>query len=388
MMDYLDQRQIRSLLENTAPPAVSIYMPTHRGGIEAQQDPIRLKNAIVEVRQKLAAGGFAERESEQFLAPARRLLEDGSFWRTLADGLALFLDRRGIRYYRLPFTFDDRVVVDRSFSVKPLLPFLNRSGEFYLLALSEQRVRVLRGNPYGVTQVQVPGLPRNMKDYFEYDQPEQQQQWHTRTAQASVAKAAMRQAMFHGHGGAADISKNDRERFIRAVDRRLNRGLADKNLPLTLAAVDHSVATWQAVNSYPRLLGRHVLGNPDHLDDQELWRRAWPVVEPEFLKQRSEALARCQEQAHSDLGGNSFEKVTPRAYEGRVDELIVAVDRTQHGTFDPRILSVTLFDEPRPDSIELLEFTAQHTILNGGSVYGINAKEMPGGAWLLATFRY
>jgi hypothetical protein len=388
MMDYLDHQQIRSLLENSASPAVSIYMPTHRGGAEAKQDPIRLKNAIVEAKQRLVSRGWSERQSDLFLAPCRELLGDGSFWLNLADGLAAFLDKGGFRYYRLPFHFDDMVAVADTFFIKPLIPFLNRSGEFYLLALSEQQVRLFRGSGYGIRELELTGVPRSMKEAFQYDEPEQQQQWHTRTSQAGMPKAAMRQAMFHGHGGAVDIAKTDRDRFIHLVDRKLNRILTDKNIPLVLASVDYSLATYASINSYPRLLDRHVQGNPDHLEEQELWRRAWPVVEPELLKGRSEALKRGQEQAHSDRGGNSFEKVTPHAYEGRVDELVVAVDREQYGTYDPATRRVVLHDEPGPDNIELLEFTAHHTLLNGGSVYAMNSREVPGGAWLLATFRY
>ncbi|HPZ98533.1 MAG TPA: hypothetical protein PLT93_10365 [Phycisphaerae bacterium] len=388
MQDYLDYPQIKSLLDSAGFPALSIYMPTHRGGSESKQNLIRLKNAIMHAKQQLAARGWSDRESDAFLAPCRTLLDDGSFWRSLSDGLVIFRDRSRMEYYRLPFSFDDLVVTADMFFIKPLIPFLNRSGDFYLLALSEQNVRLFRGNGYGMHEVEIPGVPRSLKEAFPYDEPEQQQQWHTRTSQASLVKAGMRQAVFHSQGGAAETAKTDRDRFLRLIDRRLNRVLTDKSIPMILASVDYSLASYESVNTYPRLLDEHVQGNPDHLDEHDLWRRAWPIIEPQFLKQRADALKRCQEQVHSDRGGRSFEKVTPRAYEGRVDELIVAIDRNQYGKFDPNTMQVTLYDAPEPDSIELLEFTAHHTLRNGGTVYGMHAREVPGHAWLLATFRY
>lgn len=387
-MDYLDPQQIKSLLERVAPPAVSIYFPTRRGAADARQDRIRLKNAMIEARRQMAARGLSDRDADALLAPCRTLTDDGNFWTTMADGLAIFLDRQGMHSYRLPFPLDPVVMVAETFFIKPLIPFLNQLADFYVLALSEQQVRLFRGNPYGLREVEINGVPRNMEDFFQYDQPEAQHQWHTRTQQPAAAKAVLRQAIFHGHGGATDTNKVDRERFIQVVDRRLNRVLTDKSIPLVLAAVDHSLATYQAVSSYPRLAERHVQGNPDHWDEQELWRRAWPVVEPELLQRRDQALKRCLEAAHSEMGGRSFEKVTPRAYQGRVDELIVAADRAQYGTFDPATSRIVLHDEPQSDSIELLEFTARHAILNGGSVYAMKAREVPGYAWLLATFRY
>jgi hypothetical protein len=49
------------------------------------------------------------------------------------------------RHYRLPFPFQEFVVVTERFHVKPLLPLLSGDGQFYLLALSQNGVRVLQG---------------------------------------------------------------------------------------------------------------------------------------------------------------------------------------------------------------------------------------------------
>lgn len=388
MMDFLDQQHIRNLLEQSTEPALSIYMPTHRGGNEAQQDPVRLKNAIVEAEKKLSAAGHSTKDAQALLEPCRRLLNDNGFWRDLADGLVLFVDPNGMHRFRLPFHFDDLVVVSDRFHVGPLTPFLNRSGDFYLLTLSEQQVRLFRGNAYGLRQMELLGVPGSMQEAFQYDDPQFHQQWHTRTSQTAGPKSgAMRQAVFHGHGGGEE-SKQDRDRFIRVVDRTLNRRLNNKDIPLLLASVDHSYATYRSVNTYPGLLDRFVQGNPEHLNNQRLWERAWPIVEQVRMQNLQKMIERYVELAHTDGAGHKVEDVAARAFEGRIDSLIVAIYRQVWGTFDPQTLIATVHPQKQDGDRDLLEFAAGQTLLNGGDVYGVEAAQVPSGGMLAAVYRY
>ena len=87
----LSQLEIERLTESYDTWHVSIYMPTHPVGAEKQQDPIRLKNALQEAEERLLESGLRKSEIEDFLAPARRLLNNTSFWNKQSDGLVLFL---------------------------------------------------------------------------------------------------------------------------------------------------------------------------------------------------------------------------------------------------------------------------------------------------------
>jgi hypothetical protein len=45
------------------------------------------------------------------------------------------------------------VIVSERFHVKPLLPLLSGDGRFYVLALSQNEIRLLQGTRYSVEQV-------------------------------------------------------------------------------------------------------------------------------------------------------------------------------------------------------------------------------------------
>ena len=56
-MDILTRAELEQLMRKEQPGCVSIYLPTHRTGVETQQDPIRLKNLLREAEKQLSCPG-------------------------------------------------------------------------------------------------------------------------------------------------------------------------------------------------------------------------------------------------------------------------------------------------------------------------------------------
>ena len=151
-MDLITREDLKTLLAEPRTPCVSIFMPTHRGG--AEEDPIRWRVHLGEADERLAATGLGASEAQELLGPARRLLEDISFWKNQCDGLACFLAPQFLRLYRLPLSFEDRVVVGGRFHIRPLLPLCSGNGRFFVLALSQHAVRLLQGTRHGTSEVE------------------------------------------------------------------------------------------------------------------------------------------------------------------------------------------------------------------------------------------
>ncbi len=92
---------------------------------------------------------------QKMLAPAILLLQDAYFWQHQSDGLAIFLSSNKIRRYRLPLNFEELMVVDDHLYIKPLLPLFTGDGQFYILALSQNKVRLLNGTRDSVSEVDI-----------------------------------------------------------------------------------------------------------------------------------------------------------------------------------------------------------------------------------------
>ena len=89
-MDVIRRADLERLALHGAGPSVSLFLPTHHAGPEVQQAPIRLKNLLREATEALQADGVRPPMVHSVLAPLRRLVNDGLFWRYQSDGLALY----------------------------------------------------------------------------------------------------------------------------------------------------------------------------------------------------------------------------------------------------------------------------------------------------------
>ena len=197
MNDLLSKEQIEQLM--TAPAdglTVSIFMPTHVRGSETQQDPIRLKNLVGQAVERLKERGTQEEDAETFLMPAIQLTKDEAFWQNQSHGLALFLSSEAVNIYRLPIDFEERVMVDERFHIKPLLPLLSGDGTFYILALSQNEVRLFQGTRNTVEPVDLrEEIPTSLAEALRFDEPETEQQ--------SIATGGEGGAIYYGTGSGA-----------------------------------------------------------------------------------------------------------------------------------------------------------------------------------------
>jgi hypothetical protein len=382
-MRIFTRDELRILTESSQGPCVSIYMPTHRVPTEIQQDRTRLKNLIRQAHESLQTYGLRPAEAETLLEPAARLLGAIPFWKDKRDGLALFISPGIFRQYQLPTSFEPLVVVAHRFHVKPLLAFLG-GKEFFVLALSQNAVKLFEGSPFGLCDIDEPeGVPKSLADALKYDELEKQLQFQTGTG---VGGKGERAAMFHGQ----DLPDNKEriQRYFRQIDQGLRDLLRDEQAPLVLAGVEYLLPIYKEVNTYPHLLNGGITGNPEGVSPEELHRQAWAQVEPYFKREQEEAAARYRQLAGTGRTSQDPREILPGAYHGRVEFMFVAVGRQQWGDYDPGANRVDLHPEAWPGRFDLLDLAATQTLLHGGTVYAVEHSEVPDEALLAAVFRY
>lgn len=378
-MNVFTRNELKTLMKKTEGPCVSIFMPTLRGGAQSQQNPIRFKNMLREAEERLVAAGLRPQEAKDLLEPAQRLLQDGPFWRQ-SNSIALFLSPKTYRYYRLPFDFEELLVVADRFNVKPLLRLPASAERFYILALSQNRVRLLEGANRKISEIdlEIEDIPRSLADAMKYDDVEKQRSAHSGTPGKLV---------FHGNA-VADDAKMNIMRYFQQIDRGLKDVLRDKQAPLLLAGVGYLLSMYKEVNSYPHLIQEGIEGSPDRMEAEELYERAVAVLEPYSLKARQEAVDLYRQAAGTGLTSNDVKEIVPTAYYGRVDILFVNNELHLWGAFDPDTNVVELKPKAEHGNGDLLDLAAVHTILNGGVVYAVKHEDMPENVLLAAVYRY
>lgn len=376
------QSEIRSIFADTQAPAVSIFLPTHRAGPEIEQDPIRLKNLIKQAEEQLLAEGTRAASARDLLAPISELVRNAAFWRYQSDGLAIFRSPDSLRTQRLPFTVREFVSVGDRFYIKPLLPLLLHDVRFFVLALSQNAVRLIECTREGAAPVALPDVPQGMAEALP-EGPGRQLQFH------SVPIAGQSVARFHGHGmGADDADVENLKRYFHRVEDGLQPVLKDEREPLILACVEYLAPIFKEVSAYRPILDPIVAGNPDGLKDDELQRSALPLAEAHFAQHRDKAVAEFREGAAKGRAGHGLADVLTAAHQGRIATLFVPLGVRRWGRFDFDRLALEEHDQEQPGDEELLDLAAMQTLSHGGTVYGTKPEDMPDGHLLAAVYRY
>ena len=217
-MENFSRTDLQQLVHIRDNCCLSLLMPTHRSTAKMEQDQIRFKNLLRQAEKRANQFQAAKGCLGAGLTSAGQLLQDESFWRRTAEGLALFISSERFLHYRLPLSFDELVVLANRFHIKPLLPLFNADVRFYVLAVSQNEIRLFRCSRFNATQIDLPEIPGGMRETLGYDEESGTQlQFHTGTA----GSRRQRPAMFHGHAVDSEDRKEEIVQYFRQVDRNV-----------------------------------------------------------------------------------------------------------------------------------------------------------------------
>ncbi|MHB8761473.1 MAG: baeRF7 domain-containing protein [Coriobacteriia bacterium] len=363
---------------------VSLFMPTRTFVPGSQEeDTTRLRNLLRQAAEDLVERGARPAKVEVLLAPARALIDDRPFWLRAEHGLALLLGPEGMHAFRLPARVPESVHVSDRYYMRPLLPHVESRGEYWLLFISQKKVRLYSGSREGLAQIPAAGLPSSLGEALRWDDFEKASlQFHVNTSAAGGRGTPI----YHGNND-PDI-KNELARFFRQIDRALRERLRDSRAPLVLAGVDYLIPIYRDVNTYPHLTGDAVIGNADIVPLPELHKKAVAVLRGLAEWETRQLTNQVEEAWGSPKTTPDPETIVAAAFVGRVDTLFLTDGGQWWGTYDAEAGRVAMHRTPAPGDEDLLDLAALQTLENGGAVVSLPQKEMPHGQTAIALLRY
>jgi hypothetical protein len=307
------------------------------------------------------------------------LARDTTYWQNgLTDGLAIFISPKFFREYKVPLALDPKLFVDERFHIAPLLPLYSGDTRFYILAISQNQVRLLEGNRHEIHEIAPKGLPTSLADALQ-----------------KVAAAELRPQNLHddrndqlGHGTGLEHVNHRLERYFHEIDTNLMNLIGGDQAPLVLAGVERNVGLYRQVSSYKRIPDGFIDGNPEQMSAKQLHAQALAIVEP-YVRQQEE-MAR---QQIDKLGGTVRVttdpcQIIPAARNGRIDTLFLRPGHQLWGSFDIARNETSLHERPENGDQELVTLAAEHTFLNGGAVFYCDERHSPRGSPMTALLRY
>jgi hypothetical protein len=379
-MNAVITTELRKLVSADNGHSISIYLPVQAAGTDARQDAIRLKNSIVTAEQSLIQHGMSGKEAYEFLRPIIKLPPRTNETQG-AQGLAIFHSHTTTVHYYVDIPFDELLIVGCSFHLRPLLPAVCADPEYFVLAFSQNHVRLLKCTLHGFERIELSGLPTNMTRGLNLQGADRGEQVHS-GMRGVLGKEA---AVFHGQGGHRDTLKGELVEYFRLIEKAMLPTLRRSNWRLILAGVRHEVAILRKTLAYTQIAERELDGCFDHVDDCTLHEKSLPIarcfIEP------ARGLQKYAEVADTKFASDDVEEILAAAHIGQIDSLIVARCGDVFGRFDAVAKAVKFVTRSDPD-LDLVELAIAKTLLHGGSVCASTEDEVPRSGPLRAVLRY
>jgi hypothetical protein len=389
-MEKLTRSDLETLLAASAPECVSLYMPTHRtGGPESREDATRFSNMIRKTTESLRTHGVNGIRLQSIQKSLEELKHDSLFWQNQADGLAIFFDGDERRTYRLPLSFREQCVVAPRFHVRPLLPLLQGDGRFYVLAVSQNSVRLFQGSRFAVTEIEDERLPKNLREALNIDEYVQSLQFNSMKG-AGIGDGTRGGAAFHGHGASGmDVKKSDEILpYFRRIDAALKELFGAEHSPLVFAGVEYLFPLFKEACEYDALVDEPITGGVDRVRPDALHAAAWPLVKHRFERLRDVELERLAAASDAKPHTHNLPEILAASRIGQIETLFLSEKEDVFGHVDFSEDGRVVHGKEVGDGEDLLNVAAVETLRTGGKVFTVNGDSLPAKSPVAARLRW
>ena len=378
-------KTFENLATNHELHCVSIYLPMDKKGKEQNKHLAQetLKECIKNVHKELQEYQLNDSEIISYLKPIENLIADVDLWRNPSEGLAIFLDKKGLNYYTLPIPFATKTQVASSYYLTPLFPLYEEERWYYLLELSQDYVKLYKASTYGLTDLQIESLaPESLEKAVGTDFKQKMLQFRS-------GQDAFSSGSFHGHGEGIDDKKKEINTFLTAIDKAVISVIKNSKLPLVIASTNNVFSSYKQINTYSNLYPKNCKGDPEFKNKTNLHQASMELIKPYFEATKKQQLHKFKELYHTPKISYQLNEIIPAAISGKIDTLFVDKNTDEYGIYNKEKGKLILNASKEIQNASLTNLAATQTFLNGGHVYLLNSEEMPTqGRSLNALFRY
>lgn len=366
----LNNKAFKKLAEKRNDHCVSIYVPAHDSETGKESRSF-LKRMLKEVSDSLTEKGMSDKDAKRFLFNAYELLQEPELWRHLKNSFALFITEDNFESYQLPYEAGPFYYTGDRFYLRPLLPAVNGTERFYLLALSEDHAELFEGNrhklhPIGSDVV----LPKNLEAALERETAEQ-------NVQRNRGGSAFESPIYENDEMGSEHRSKQYKRYAYQVDLGVQKAIADERTPLVLATTDQMVPIYKDTSDYLEIAPAHISGKPEDKSERELHEKAVEIISNFYHGKQEQRLKAFGEYEKDGAASSSIFEIVAKANKGEISTLFVAEDQHSWGSYQSKNDTVELHKERQADSIDLIDLVATQTHLHGGKVYFLPKEQLP-----------
>jgi hypothetical protein len=368
-VDLPTMSDIKALRATRADACVSIYVETTPLTQDIEASRIAYGNLVRAAMAQLEAAGLDKRRIWPLAEQLDDLGEDDGFWTVQARSLAVLATPDSLRAFRLANSLKATAQVSDRFHLKPLLRALAFPQTGFVLAVTEQSVRLFEVfADLPPVELRAPALPRD--------------------ASAVIGQASLNDRSPKGRITGSEGKKVRLRQYARAVDAGVRETLAGQTAPLILAAQEPFAAIYRSVNAHPGLLPDGIGGETERLSVAEIDAAARAVLDRANAAALAAARALFETRRDQSRAVTDIAMAARAATMGAIDTLMVDIDTVVPGTVDDMTGAVTFAEAESAASYGVVDEIAGRAIETGARLLAVRAADIPGGGPLAAILRY
>jgi len=368
-VDIPTRSELATLSTTRADACVSIYLKTTPVTQEVAASRIEFGNLMREAQAQLHDAGFDKRRLAALSDSLNDLLDDDEFWRFQANSLAVFATPDTIRAYRLANNLTSMVQVSDRFHLKPLLRAVTFPHSAFILALSENAVRLVEMHADLAPEVvNVPDMPKD--------------------AASSIGKSTLNDRSFSGRIHGSEGQNVRFQQYVRQVDAALRQVLSGREIPLVLAATGRLASIFVQTCSYPHLLKDTIADSPDQFTEAQLASKARPILDKAYASEIADIHALFDRRAGESRVTTDISDAARAATFGGIQTLLIDIDSTVPGFIDDESGAVTFVEQDDAKAYGVVDEIAARALASGARVMAVRREDIPGGKELAAILRY
>ncbi|ART79003.1 baeRF11 domain-containing protein [Oceanisphaera avium] len=370
-MYYLDLpsvEEIGNLNLVRSDASVSIYLATTPLSRETEQSRVTLNNLVKAAVKQLTAAGIDKARIQLLQQQFDELLADKEFWDFQANSLAILANPDSLRTYRLANKLQSSVEVADRFHLKPLLRALTFPHSAYILALSENAVRLVQVSPdLPAKEVAVPNLPEDAAD--------------------ATNKLIDKDHTGTGNRPSGQAHNTYLANYVRKINTALKPVLLHSNSPLILAATQPIDGIFRSLTRL-KVLAESINGNPDKVTAADLASAARPILDKHYQCQIDDFKQLFIERTGQKRTTTDISDAARLATFGGIERLLVDIEGVVVGTVDEDTGEVSFAGENDAVQYGIVDEISCRALRTGAKVMAVRKSDIPGGHDLAAITRY
>jgi hypothetical protein len=278
---------------------VTIILNTHRTRPDNQKDALTLKNLIKEAEVRLL-----NNESKR---DAKPLIDQTIDHSHNQESLIFFVNEDMADYVRLPIEVENRVIIDNTFATRDLVRALHLESSYYVLVLSQQKVRLIEAfNDKVVSEIGQPFPIDNIQFYS------------TNKAELSDARR----------------QTNLIAEFFNRVNKEVSKVRKGNPLPVLICTEESNYYEYLKIADQKMTLIETYL-NKNRLDEkaQAIVTEAWGIIKNHLTEKNNARKAELQKAVSSGKFLSDVNDIWRAIFEGRIQTLFI-----EKGLFQPGII--------------------------------------------------